>query len=247
MKKVLVILGILILIVAIGVGGYFLFFSKPEPGPQPPVIVSGDDEKTPAEKIIVDTAVTKTEIQRRSVNVNMPFFTNLSNYSFQENINKKIADSITPYINEIAIMADESLPTTTRYKYDVDFERYNNNNYISLVVLQNYSTGGMRSNIWKDTYTVDIVNNEEVTLADICSSVDYKKIIVKEVNKQAEDKKLNLISGNGLSSIPDTQRFYIKDEKLYIYFEPASIAPYLDGEMHFEMPFKFENGQFIVE
>ena len=35
-------------------------------------------------------------------------------------------------------------------------------------------------------------------------------------------------------------------EKLYIYFEPASIAPYLDGEMHFEMPFKFENEKITV-
>ena len=84
-------------------------------------------------------------------------------------------------------------------------------------------------------------------MEDICSSDNYKEIIVKEINKQAVDKKLNLVAGNGLSNIPDTQRYFIKEGRLFIYFEPASIAPYLDGEMIFEMPFKFVNGKFIVE
>ena len=164
-----------------------------------------------------------------------------------EIINKEIADSINPYVNEIAVVADESLPSTVKYKYEVSFERFNNENYISLVVLQNYATGGMRSNTWKDTYTIDVLNNRKITLADICDFEDYKEVIVEEVNRQADENNISLIAGNGLSDIPDTQRFYIKDEKLYIYFEPASIAPYLDGEMHFKMPFDYEDGKFILD
>lgn len=246
MKRIVIVLGVLIVVILAGVGIYFGFFYQ-EADVQP----SGDpivEAKTPAEKIEVRSAITKTSTQRRDVNVEMPAFGNLSDYSFQENINKKIADTINPYINEIAIVADESVPATTIYRYTVSYERYNNGNYVSLVVLQNYSTGGMRSNVWKDTYTVDVVNNRELQLQDVCSSPNYKEIIVAEVNKQAKDKNIELIAGNGLADIPDTQRFYIKDGKLYIYFEPASIAPYLDGEMHFEMPYEFNptTGKFTM-
>lgn len=245
MKRVILIILGVIFIVLLGVVCYFTFV-KPTPiGPEK----SGDVIEIPpmkSELIEVRTATTKTDTQRRVVNVEMPAFSNLSDYSFQENINKKIADSINPYINEIAIVADESVPATAIYRYTVSYERYNNDDYISLLVLQNYSTVGLRSNVWKDTYTVDVVNNRELKLADVCDSKDYKSKIVAEVNKQAEEKNIELIAGNGLADIPDTQRFYIKDKKLYIYFEPASIAPYLDGEMHFEMPYEFVDGKFVM-
>ena len=153
-----------------------------------------------------------------------------------------MVNSTSPYIKEIEVVADETI--TKQYKYTVSYERYNNDNYISLVILQNYSTGegGMRSNEWKDTYTVDVVKNKLLSLADVCAMNNYKQIIVDEVNKQARSQ--NLMAGNGLTHIPETQRFYIKDKKLYIYFEPASIAPYLDGELIFEMPFEYVDGKF---
>ena len=247
MKRIVIVLLIIIIVTFIGFGIYFAVNQDEEPP-----IISGDSsgeiiEPTASEKTEITTVLTKTNTQRRDVNVQMPAFMNLNNYSFQETINKEIADSINPYINEIAIVADESLPSTSRYKYTVEYERYNNDDYVSIVLSQNYSTGGLRSNAWKDTYTVDVVRNKKLTLEDICSSDDYKEKIVNEINKQAGSKKLNLVAGNGLSDIPDTQRYFRMEGKLYIYFEPASIAPYLDGEMIFEMPYKFADGKFIVE
>ena len=247
MKRIVIVLLIIIIATLIGFGIYFAVNQNEEPP-----VISGDSsgeiiELSAAEKTEITTVLTKTNTQRRDVNVQMPAFMNLNNYSFQETINKEIADSINPYINEIAIVADESLPSTSRYKYTVEYERYNNDDYVSVILSQNYYTGGLRSNAWKDTYTVDVVRNKKLSLEDICSSDNYKEIIVKEINKQAVDKKLNLVAGNGLSNIPDTQRYFIKEGRLFIYFEPASIAPYLDGEMIFEMPFKFVNGKFIVE
>lgn len=248
MKQVAVVLLVVILIV-LGITIYFTINNKPIVPPDPG---SGDDVIIPlSETIEIRNAITKADTQKRNVDVKMPAFDNLSDYAFQENINQKIANSINPYINEIAIVADEGSPATAIYRYTVSYERYNNDDYVSLLVLQNYSTQnesgyGLRSNIWKDTYTVDVRNNRELSLADVCSSKDYKKIIISEVNRQAKQKNIELIAGYGLENIPNTQRFYIKDKKLYIYFEPASIAPYLDGEMHFEMPFEFVDGKFVM-
>lgn len=252
MKRVAIVLLIIIVMALIGMICYTIF-KGPVVEEKPPVIEPV--KKMLSETIVVRDSVTKTDTQKRNVDVKMPAFDNLTDYSFQQTINQKIASSIDPYINEIRIVAEEGAPATAIYRYNVSYERYNNDDYVSLVVQQNYSTGGLklnvwadglRSNVWKDTYTVDVKNNRELTLADVCSSKEYKKIIIAEVNRQAKERDIELIAGNGLENIPNTQRFYIKDKKLYIYFEPASIAPYLDGEIHFEMPFEFVDGKFLM-
>lgn len=253
MKRAICIVLLIIILVALGVTVYFTLKGQPVgPGPGPDVPPESgddiDDKYYPANTIEVRDSKTISGTQRREVDVVMPAFSNLTDYSFQENMNKKIANTINPYINEIAIVADETVPATKIYRYTVTYERYNNGKYLSLLVSQNYDTGidGLRSNAWKDTYTIDVINNQEMMLADVCSSSNYKKEIVKEINQQAKEKDIQLFGGEGLTDIPDTQRFYIKEQKLYIYFEPASVAPYLDGEMHFEMPYEMVDGKFII-
>ena len=106
----------------------------------------------------------------------------------------------------------------------------------------------MRSNSWKDTYNVDVKRNTEIYLRDLFEpTTDYEEEIIKEINKQASKKNYELVGGNGLSDIPETQKFYIKDKVLVIYFDPAAIAPYVYGELHFEMPFEYKDGIFYVK
>lgn len=244
MKRVAIVLLIIVLLVGI-IFGIMYFLPDNQVVVEPPEPSGEIEIKSPAEELVISTVSTRTQTQKRLVNAEIPHMDSLSNDSFQEEINDKIASLIKPYINEIAIVADDTI--SKQYVYEVSYERYNNENFVSLLIAQNYNTGGMRSNEWKDTFTIDVVKNKELTLKDVCSSKDYKKIIVDEVNKQARENNISLVAGNGLVDIPDSQRFYIKDEKLYIYFEPASIAPYLDGEMHFEMPYEFVDGEFILE
>ena len=53
------------------------------------------------------------------------------------------------------------------------------------------------------------------------------------------------MNGEGLKDLADKQKFYIKDEKLIIYFDPAEIAPATYGALQFEMPFTLdEDGLF---
>lgn len=210
----------------------------------PPVI----ENKTASEKIIVDATTSNTSNSKREIHISMPTFSNLENYSFQQYINQRMNDTVKGYQNEINVVLDSDTPLTTKYRYNVDFNRYNNDNYVSLVINQNYQTGGMRSNSWKDTYNVDVVENIEIYLKDLFEpTVDFEKEIIDEINKQADKKNYELVGGNGLSDIPETQKFYIKDGVLVIYFDPAAIAPYVYGELHFEMPFEYKDGKFDVK
>lgn len=248
--KVKFIIIAIVVVMVLAVGGYFLVkFLKSEPaGPDGPDVPPVVENKTASEKIIVDATISNTSDSKREIHISMPTFSNLSDYAFQQYINQRMNDTVKGYQNEINVVLDEDTPLTTKYRYNVDFNRYNNDDYISLVISQNYQTGGMRSNAWKDTYNVDVTKNTEIYLKDIFdATVDYKQEIISEINKQAEDKNYELVGGNGLSDIPETQKFYIKDGALVIYFDPAAIAPYVYGELHFEMPFEYKDGKFYVK
>ena len=240
---------ILVVIILLTVGGILLFnFIKnrndgKNPVEEPPI----EENKTASELIIVDAIIANTADSKRDIRISMPAISNLSNYAFQQYINKTMSDTVRGYQDEINIVLDENTPSTTKYTYKVDYNRYNNDDYLSIVINQNYRTGGMRSNSWKDTYNIDVKNNREIYLKDLFApTTDYKTEIVKEINKQAKEKNYELVGGNGLSSIPEKQKFYIEDGVLTIYFDPAAIAPYVYGELHFKMPFKYVNGIFSV-
>ena len=252
MKKVLAVAVVVICIVL--VAGILLWKPNdnppPEPTPQPV-------EQTPlSETIEVRTRNTPNESPRVFVDTKWPEILNLSNYSKQEIINDQIYESIIPYIDEINVVSEgitsveesDNLMSTKQYHYDVDFERYNNDIYLSLVVTQDIrislgdsEVGGLRSNKWKDTYVVDCNTSDLVQLKDICNFANYKAVILDEVNRQAKANNYTLAGDGELTKLSDTQRFYIKDGKLIIYFEPASIAPYLLGELEFEMPFMYDS------
>lgn len=248
-KVKFIVIAIMIIVVVIIVAGLFFLLPKDQ-GDTP---IEGENpieekEKSPSEKIKVDTITYIDNKEKSEISINRPSIDNLSNNTFEQYINSQMSKTTEYYQNEINVVLDENTPNTTNYRYKVDYERYNNGEYLSLVMNQSYQTGGMRSNAWKDTYNIDVVNNREIFLKDLFErTVNYEEEIITEINEQAKLKNYELVGGNGLKSIPEKQKFYIKDGKLIIYFDPAAIAPYVYGSLNFEMPFEFENGKFNVE
>ncbi|MBR6252375.1 MAG: DUF3298 domain-containing protein [Clostridia bacterium] len=168
----------------------------------------------------------------------------LSDLNFAKEVNNQIYDVVNTYSEEILLFKDgvsyddkdNDIINNKQYRYTIDYERYNNGNFISLVLLLNYNTGGLRSNVWKEIFNVDVVNNKIIKLSDLFSSSTYKYEIAKEINKQAKERYINLLDEEGIKSIPDDQKFYIKDEKLIIYFEKSAIGK---DELEFTMPYEF--------
>lgn len=213
--------------------------------------------------------VYSTGYKKQATNVNIdvqkPEIEGMSDLIVQQRINKDISDSILPYEDEIANLSEgfsyndsDDMIKAKTYTYLVDYKTYLLDDYLSLVVQHDIRTGnsinsaqepnktdGVRSNKWKNTYVVDVVNNKELTYLDVCNITNCKGKIIEEINRQAtEEKKIDiLMTDKGLADIPDNQRFYIDDttKKLIIYFEPGSIAKFSAGELLFEMPFKYDS------
>ena len=233
--------------IALGVVGYFLWKdSTSGPGE---VITSGEETtpKSLAELTEVTPVTIKEEARgvNRIVDVTYPSIQSFKNKNFQKYINDMITKVIFAYRDEINVIVDEETPASNLYTYTTSYEKYAHGDYLSLIISNDYQTGGIRSNQWKDIYNVDVRTERLLHLSDVfAANVDYENLILEEIKKQSEQNNYVLMNGEGLEQLSENQKFFMKDEKLYIYFDPAEIAPASYGELQFEMPFVLKEGKF---
>lgn len=252
MKKTLMIILSIIIVILLGVGGFFLWKSLNST----PIIdgpTSGDGE--PEDKGLAANAVIKTvQIKEnatganRTIDIKYPSIQSFVNKDFQNYVNNSITNVILAYKDEIMVMIDEETPETALYTYKTSYEKFANGDYLSLVITNDYQTGGIRTNKWKDIYNINMRSERIFYLADIFpANVDYEKEILSEIATQAQSKNYTLMNGAGLKDLSEKQKFYIDNGKLIIYFDPSEIAPATYGALQFEMPFTLgEDGLFDV-
>lgn len=252
MKKVLVMIICIIVVTGLGVGGFFLWknMNSSNDIDNP---VSGD-EQTGVEGLAAKANIKTVQIKEdatganRLIDVKYPSIQSFKNKDFQNYVNKAITDVILAYKDEIMVMIDEETPATALYTYKTSYEKFANGDYLSLVITNDYQTGGIRSNNWKDIYNINMRSERIFYLSDIFpANVDYEKEILEEIALQAVSNNYTLMNGEGLKNLDDKQKFYINDGKLVIYFDPSEIAPATYGVLQFEMPFVLgEDGLFEV-
>ena len=243
---------IILLIIITLVGGVFLFIDFDGGNDIPVVpIPSGDTQNYDnnlAAKVVVQDVVVRNKTDNRNIDCVYPSIKSLSDKEFENSINKEIAQNIQAYREEMEFMVDEETPATTLYNFVTSYDKYTCKNYLSLVIDQSYQTGGIRSEKWKDIYNINAKTERIFYLNELFEvGVDFQTAIISEVTNQATSKNIELMGGNGLTKLDTKQKFYIKDNKLFIYFDPSEAAATVFGELHFEMPFVMnEEGYFEI-
>lgn len=252
MKKTLIIIAVAIVCIIIGFLGYKMIFNSPST--TPPITIGGDsgEEVSKDDGLAAKTTVVAVTVRNRTDNISVenvyPTITSFKNKEFENSINKQIADNISAYRAEMSYMVDDLTPDIKLYKYVTNYEKYTYGDYLTLVINQDYQTGGIRSNKWKDIYNINVRTERLIYLADLFqATTDYEGAIVDEITKQASEKGYELMGGDGITKLPAKQKFYIQDGKLIIYFDPSEAAGAVYGELTFEMPFKLDsNGYFQI-
>ena len=250
MKKALVFIIIVVIIGALAFVGYKTLHNEPLINPpdgnhSDEVIQEPTDA---ASRVRVEAVPVRIKTDNIDINNVYPNITSFTNKEFENSINKQIANSIAEYRNEISAMVDDQTPEVKLYKYVTTYTKNTWGNYLTLVVEQDYQTGGIRSNSWKDIYNIDVARERIIYLSDLFeATTDYQTAIITEITRQAAVKNYKLMGGDGITKLPSTQKFYIQDGKLIIYFDPAEVAATAYGALEFEMPFVLNsNGYFEV-
>ena len=178
--------------------------------------------------------------------VTLPYFKNLNDsYNFYINdLIKSKYDYKKVFKEFTAGMKSANL---LRFKYSTNYERYDYFDFVSIIINEYAELEGDRPRIKKACYVINAKDSRTASLGDAFeSNKDYKKAILDEVLKQAKSKNIEFAGSEGLNYISDFQSFYIKDNKMHIFFEASSVAANSYGDLDFEMPFEAKNGKFII-
>ena len=246
MKKIIGILALIVVVATVSIFGYKMINEeKPIENPN-----SGDQVVVNGDILAKDVRVESVNVNNKADHINIdnryPSITSFKSKEFENYINKTIAGNIADYRNEINEIVDDYTLDVKQYSYLTDFERYNWGSYLTLVIKQDYQTGGIRSNTWKEIYNIDVSTERIIYLEDIFrATVDYEDAIIAEVTKQAKDRNIVLMGGDGLQKLPTKQKFYIRDGKLIMYFDPSEVAANKYGALEFEMPFEIDSEGFF--
>jgi len=204
-----------------------------------------ENETAISTTILIRDKISQYSNSSKLVDTVIPEFQNLED-EFERTINLKIhkeLDEIEVYKKATEGLSQDEIGFFT---YETSYDRYNCGKYISVVADQYIHIGNGRPRIQKKCYVINAETNATMTLMDVFENkLNYKKNIIAEINKQAIDKNLELMGGNGLTQLDDEQAFYIKDNKIIIYFEASEIAATAVGELEFEMPFEMKEDKFI--
>lgn len=188
--------------------------------------------------IIVDKSIKEITDYIR-ISGEIPQIIGLPNEKKQNEINTEIVDYTNSWIKENKEASEEFQPTTP-YELMASYVVTNNMKILSFYIDYYQFNGGAHGITSRKSYNIDTESSEKINLQDLFQKgFDYRgyinKIIFDEINK---NKDLYFPGKEGFNGIEDNQGFFIRDNKLVIYFDYYKIAPYVAGMPEFEIPLK---------
>lgn len=187
--------------------------------------------------ISVNSEVLKKQNKYLKSTLEIPII-NSGNSKVDDKVNGKIKDDILNFYEESLKEAQSFLEDfeldESNFVADASYEvKKNTINTISILIKYYKYSGGAHGYYEYVPYNIDLRNGNNLTLKDIFKKdIDYKEIIDKEVEKQIKElgkKEKDLDKVYDFYGIKENQKFYLKDDKIVIYFDLYDIAPYAAG------------------
>ena len=210
----------------------------------------------------VDVATKKISLQEEWIDedISVPVITGLSDSAVQEKINAMLEKEITEFKDEFEVMAKEAYedmksfePNPRPFVASISFdEKCNQEGVLSLYVIYYEYTGGAHGMHNDVSYNIDLGTGDIITYDKLFKEdFNYKSVIDKNVYRQIDEIKQQYINEalsrgesvedayipyQAFEGIADDQPFYIKDDRIGVYFGLYEIASYADGIPTFEIP-----------
>ena len=121
------------------------------------------------------------------------------------------------------------------YQLYARYKVTNNSDIISFYIDYYQFSGGAHGITNRIASNIEKSSGNEMQLKDIFKdNYNYKDIINKEISRQiSKDPDRYFTGKDGFNGIGDNQNFYIKNNKVVIYFGLYEIAPYAAGISEF--------------
>lgn len=188
------------------------------------------------------------------VDIKIPVVDGMQDKSVQKKINDILEEDITEFKQNLEETSKLDLKDfkeqgweMSPYAAKVDYKVHSNkDNLLSISVIYYQYTGGAHGSTLQKNFNIDLDTGNEATLKDFFyEGENYKETISKEIKKQMALEKNKYFDDafDIVSSISNTQSFYIKDGNIIVCYGHYEIAPYAAGLQEFKIPFSsFEKG-----
>ncbi len=190
------------------------------------------------------TSLDKAEkIERLDVELRIPVLHNLKNLEVQEKINNTWESDAQAIVNEIKESLQEDIdyedyPDRPPYAIATDYALGTvNSDFVSLYVDYYQYTGGAHGITERRAYNYDLNQGSSISLGMLFKDgYDYTSKINAIISEQIKiEPDLYFQDDMGFQGISADQDFYIKGDKLIVYFQQYEIAPYVAGIPEFEI------------
>lgn len=179
-------------------------------------------------------------IGRVEYDIQKPKIKGLRNKEVEENLNKLISKDIYEIEKELKKesyedhnFAKEKKLDLKNYKCDIKYDVTTGNGILSIILNIKKFTGGSYEVEELKSYNLDIKNNKLVTLDEILTEKEYKRMknyLRKKIRDSKEQYYVEKINSK------DNFNFYCNDEKIVVYFGMNEIGPYTVGVPKIEIP-----------
>ena len=169
------------------------------------------------------------------INLSIPSIQELENSDKQNDINSKIALDTNIRVDNFKNISNEYYknmpPPYMPFQFFSKYFVTNKSEIISFYIDYYQFTGGAHGITDRIAYNINSFTGEEIRLKDLFTEeTDYKSIIDQEIQRQISKSPEGFFTGkDGFLGIKEGQKFYIKDNKIVIYFDLYEIAPYAMG------------------
>lgn len=179
-----------------------------------------------------------------TIGASYPKVSGLSDKKFEAEVNQSLEKKTKDFIEEIDAMATRdkefirTSDTNIKYECYVNYECYINGTILSIVVDYYSYTGGAHGLTYREAINIDIKNNSYLSLKDLFKDKEnYKEHVVNAIHEKMEEEPEKYFSTE-VSSIENfnEKNFYVKDNKLVVFFQIYDIAPYVSGMPEFIIP-----------
>ncbi|MCT4612371.1 MAG: DUF3298 and DUF4163 domain-containing protein [Clostridia bacterium] len=166
------------------------------------------------------------------VNFNIPKVVGVKK-DIEEKINLKIRSDVDEFRKSVEAFAIPEEGIEIEYSATVDYVYGNiEDNKVSLVLDFTSYTGGAHDNTNRVTYNYDVETGEELKL-DMVTEKPFETI-KEDIEKKIESEKEKYFEGTEIV-IDNSSMFYLRDNKIIIYYNQYDIAPYAAGIIEFEV------------
>jgi hypothetical protein len=187
--------------------------------------------------LIVTTETYTKDRKEAVIQLDYPKISGLSNANAQQAMN----DALKVSAMRFAAGAEKDISNRSgsepNYTYDIDYVvTYNQDDVISLVMSQYSDTGGAHGMTNREAFTFSLKDGKRLLLSDLFgANPNYKQQLNTKLNKLVKAEESYLGGFNGLNT---EKYFYLKDDKVVLFFQLYEYTAYAAGFPEYTFSFK---------